>query len=94
MLSACETARGRGGGGEGLIGMTWALFIAGSASTVTTSWKVDSGSAARFGLNPSRFTPGSAEVRGDAPGRARLDESARVQPSLLLEWFFHARAGF
>jgi CHAT domain-containing protein len=48
VLSACETARGRLGGGEGLIGMTWALFIAGSPATVATSWKIDSASAALF----------------------------------------------
>jgi CHAT domain-containing protein/Tfp pilus assembly protein PilF len=50
VLSACETARGRVGGGEGLIGMTWALFIAGSPATVATSWKIDSASATRFTL--------------------------------------------
>lgn len=48
VLSACETARGRVGMGEGLIGMTWALFIAGSPATIATSWKIDSASAARF----------------------------------------------
>jgi CHAT domain-containing protein len=44
VLSACESARGRVGGGEGLIGMTWAFFIAGSPTTVASQWKVDSGS--------------------------------------------------
>jgi CHAT domain-containing protein len=29
VLSACETARGRFGAGEGIIGLTWALFVAG-----------------------------------------------------------------
>src|ERR1039458_7215765 len=33
---------------RGLIGMTWALFIAGTPATVATSWKIDSASAARF----------------------------------------------
>jgi CHAT domain-containing protein len=37
-----------GNGGEELIGMTWALFIAGTPATVATSWKIDSASAARF----------------------------------------------
>src|SRR5207244_3283124 len=48
ILSACETARGRIGGGEGLIGMTWALFVAGSRATVATSWKVESAATARL----------------------------------------------
>ncbi|HYI08159.1 MAG TPA: CHAT domain-containing tetratricopeptide repeat protein [Thermoanaerobaculia bacterium] len=42
VLSACETARGRVGTGEGLIGMSWALFVAGVPSTVVSQWKVDS----------------------------------------------------
>ena len=29
VLSACETARGRIGAGEGMIGLSWAMFIAG-----------------------------------------------------------------
>lgn len=41
VLSACETARGRVGAGEGLIGLSWALFVAGSPSTVVSQWKVD-----------------------------------------------------
>ncbi len=42
VLSACETARGRFGAGEGVIGLTWALFVAGSPATVVSQWKVDS----------------------------------------------------
>jgi CHAT domain-containing protein len=42
VLSACETAIGRVSGGEGMIGLTWALFIAGSPTTVASQWKVDS----------------------------------------------------
>src|ERR1043165_2648793 len=44
VLSACETARGRGGTGEGMIGLSWALFIAGSPTSILSQWKVDSGS--------------------------------------------------
>ncbi|MGB7925088.1 MAG: CHAT domain-containing tetratricopeptide repeat protein [Pyrinomonadaceae bacterium] len=44
ILSACETARGRVGAGEGMIGMTWALFVAGSPATVVSQWKVESAS--------------------------------------------------
>src|SRR5262245_11925464 len=45
VLSACETARGRFGEGEGVIGFTWAMFIAGVPSTVVSQWKVESASA-------------------------------------------------
>jgi CHAT domain-containing protein/tetratricopeptide (TPR) repeat protein len=44
VLSACETARGRVGAGEGMIGLTWALFVAGVPSTVVSQWKVESAS--------------------------------------------------
>jgi len=44
VLSACETARGKISTGEGMIGFTWAFFIAGSPSTVVSQWKVDSAS--------------------------------------------------
>jgi CHAT domain-containing protein/Tfp pilus assembly protein PilF/ketosteroid isomerase-like protein len=42
ILSACETARGRVGAGEGVIGLSWALFVAGCPTTVVSQWKVES----------------------------------------------------
>ncbi len=42
VLSACETARGRIVAGEGMIGISWALFVAGSPAAVVSQWKVDS----------------------------------------------------
>lgn len=44
ILSACETARGKAGAGEGIIGMTWALFVAGAPATVASQWQVESAS--------------------------------------------------
>jgi len=44
VLSACETARGRFGAGEGVTGLTWALFVAGVPATVVSQWKVESAS--------------------------------------------------
>ena len=42
VLSACETGRGKVAAGEGVIGMSWALFVAGSPTTVVSLWKVES----------------------------------------------------
>ena len=42
VLSACETARGRIGAGEGVIGLSWALFVSGCATTVVSLWPVES----------------------------------------------------
>ena len=44
VLSACETARGRLSAGEGVIGLSWAFFVAGSPTTVVSQWKVLSAS--------------------------------------------------
>jgi CHAT domain-containing protein/Tfp pilus assembly protein PilF len=51
VLSACETARGQLRAGEGLIGLTWALFVAGSPTTVVSQWKVDSSSTSELMVN-------------------------------------------
>jgi tetratricopeptide (TPR) repeat protein len=39
-LSACETALGKESGGEGFLGFSQALFVAGARSLVLTLWKV------------------------------------------------------
>ncbi|MGH9898952.1 MAG: CHAT domain-containing protein, partial [Pyrinomonadaceae bacterium] len=48
VLSACETGRGRVGAGEGIIGLSWALFVAGSPTTVVSQWSVESASTAEM----------------------------------------------
>jgi len=44
VLSACETARGKVGNGEGMIGLSWAFFVAGAPATVASQWSVDAAS--------------------------------------------------
>jgi CHAT domain-containing protein len=48
VLSACETARGRVSPGEGVIGLSWALLVAGVPTTVLSQWKVESESTSRL----------------------------------------------
>lgn len=67
ILSACETARGRISNGEGVIGMTWALFIAGTPTTVASQWKVEPSSTTELMLEfhrqiLSRRPPTKAEA--------------------------------
>lgn len=45
VLSACETGRGTHIG-EGIIGLSWAFFIAGTPRVVASQWKVESASTA------------------------------------------------
>ncbi|HEX8154285.1 MAG TPA: CHAT domain-containing protein [Thermoanaerobaculia bacterium] len=42
VLSACDTARGKVGAGEGVIGIAWAFFAAGCPTTVVSQWKAES----------------------------------------------------
>jgi CHAT domain-containing protein len=48
VLAACDTARGRESDSEGLVGMTWAFFVAGARSVVSAQWKVQSEVASRM----------------------------------------------
>jgi CHAT domain-containing protein/tetratricopeptide (TPR) repeat protein len=66
VLSACETARGRVGAGEGMIGLTWSLFVAGSPALVVSQWKVESASTTELMLEFHRLL--KAEMDGPASG--------------------------
>jgi CHAT domain-containing protein/Tfp pilus assembly protein PilF len=55
VLSACETGRGRIGAGEGLIGLAWALFVAGTPTSVVSQWKVESKSTTELMINFHRY---------------------------------------
>lgn len=46
VLSACNTAQGDKRSGEGIIGLTWALFVAGTPTQVVSQWAVDDASTA------------------------------------------------
>jgi CHAT domain-containing protein len=70
VLSACETARGRVGAGEGLIGLSWALFVAGTPAAVVSQWKVESESTTRLML---QF---HSELRAGAPIAKALRQAA------------------
>jgi CHAT domain-containing protein len=62
VLSACHTAGGRVGGGEGIIGMTWAFFAAGARSVVASHWNVSSASTSdmMIAFHKGLFTPGAS----------------------------------
>ena len=46
VLSACDTGRGQNRSGEGVIGLSWALFAAGAPSQVVSQWEVNDASTA------------------------------------------------
>jgi len=51
VLSACQTASGLIGGGEGVVGHSWALFAAGASTAVVSQWEVDSASTTSLMLD-------------------------------------------
>ncbi len=48
LLSACNTARGENVSGEGLMGLAYALYVAGNTNTVLTLWPVADDETAEF----------------------------------------------
>jgi CHAT domain-containing protein/tetratricopeptide (TPR) repeat protein len=74
VLSACETALGSTGTGEGMIGMGWALSAAGASSSVLSLWKVDSAASKDFMTSFYRnlAARGSSVSRSEALRQAGL----------------------
>ena len=68
VLSACETGRGRAAEGEGLLGLTWALFVSGAKAAVVSQWRVESESTSdlmvAFHQRLRRGERGDAALRG------------------------------
>lgn len=74
VLSACETARGKIGAGEGVIGLSWALFVAGVPSTLVSQWKVESSSTRDLMVGFHRHLKGAVNKPG-APKSEALRQS-------------------
>jgi CHAT domain-containing protein/Tfp pilus assembly protein PilF len=79
VLSACETGRGRVGTGEGMIGLSWALFMAGSPSVVVSQWKVESRSTTELMLNFHRNLLGVGERAKEKFSRAEALRQAALK---------------
>lgn len=76
VLSACNTARGEKRSGEGLIGLTWALFAAGVPTQIVSQWSVNDASTA---LLMKRFYANLTQKRlqkGEALRQAALSLKA------------------
>jgi CHAT domain-containing protein len=78
VLSACETARGRVGAGEGMIGLTWAFFVARVPATVVSQWQVRSDSTAELMVEFHR----QLQAR-DAKGTARVTKAEALRRAAL-----------
>ncbi len=92
VLSACETALGRIGNGEGMMGLTWALSAAGTPTIVASQWAVNSCSTTELMTEfhrqlKDRVTTGGSDVGpAEALRRASLtflttNAASRAQPT-------------
>lgn len=72
VLSACETGRGRVSEGEGLIGLSWAFFVAGSPTTVASLWKVESAATTELMLGFYRLMQNSRVSKSEALRQSSL----------------------
>jgi CHAT domain-containing protein/Tfp pilus assembly protein PilF len=78
VLSACETARGRLGAGEGVIGLSWAMFVAGVPAILVSQWKVGSAGTRDLMLNFHRQLQAPATAaRAGATRAEALRQAAR-----------------
>jgi CHAT domain-containing protein len=78
VLSACESARGRIGAGEGMIGLSWAMFIAGVPSIVVSQWKVESAGTRDLMVNFHR-----ALISQPARGKAKPTKTEALRQAAL-----------
>ena len=89
VLSACETARGRYGAGEGMIGLSWALFVAGVPSTVVSQWKVEAASTRNLMIafhKPLSLPGGSKVSKAEALRQAELLVMRRASTNHPFYW--------
>jgi CHAT domain-containing protein/Flp pilus assembly protein TadD len=80
VLSACETGRGRVGAGEGLIGISWAFFVAGSPTSVVSQWKVNSASTAELMIEFHRRLRTGRKTGSRAEALRRAALKVRANP--------------
>jgi CHAT domain-containing protein/tetratricopeptide (TPR) repeat protein len=78
VLSACESARGRTSAGEGMIGLTWALFVAGVPTTLVSQWKVESASTRDLMLGFHRQMRAPSAV-----GKAKVTKAESLRQAAL-----------
>jgi CHAT domain-containing protein len=79
VLSACQTARGRVAAGEGLIGMAWAFFVAGTPTTVASQWNVDSASTTLLMTNFHQLLTSQESKNGARANKAEALRGAALK---------------
>jgi CHAT domain-containing protein len=84
VLSACETARGSVRPGEGMVGLSWGFFVAGSPTTLVSQWKVDSAGTTELMLGFYRHLRARAGVPGTPKSQLPRKAAALREAALSL----------
>jgi CHAT domain-containing protein len=89
VLSACETARGKIHSGEGMLGLSWAFFVANCPAIVVSQWEVADESTAALMVEFYRQLKSALSdantVSGQSPARITKAEALRQAQLALLQ---------
>jgi CHAT domain-containing protein/Tfp pilus assembly protein PilF len=78
VLSACETANGRIAPGEGVMGTSWAFFVAGTRSMLVSQWKVNSASTSQLMTNFYQALESKQNPEDGKKGRSLQEATLRL----------------
>ena len=81
ILSACDTARGQVRDGEGIVGMSWAMMMAGTPSMLASQWQVDSASTMQLMVAFHRAFEGRVKAGEPIKGKAAALRDAMLELS-------------
>ena len=78
VLSGCDTANGQVSAGEGMIGMSWAFFVAGARSMIASQWPVQSASTSQLMQDFYSALQSSSETSHQTRAQALRTASLRL----------------
>lgn len=78
VLSACETANGRISPGEGVMGTSWAFFVAGTRSILVSQWKVNSASTSQLMVNFYQALESKKSPQGAKKAKSLQESTLRL----------------
>jgi CHAT domain-containing protein len=87
VMSACETALGEVRPGEGILGLSWALFAAGSRSNLLSQWQVDDRSTTQLMKGfYQRIQTAAGSGKWALLGRAEALRKAQLELASSKQW--------
>ena len=78
VLAACETANGGISPGEGVMGTSWAFFVAGTRSMLVSQWKVNSASTSELMTNSYQALESKPAAQGGKKAKSLQEATLRL----------------